>query len=106
MHAYPSLYEELNSQKRCIELDLKSDDGVRQALALAVDVDVVVEGYRPGVAARLGIGYDAIRAVNPARRLLLDLRSRPGRPARARVGPRPQLSGLGRRARARRRRRR
>jgi crotonobetainyl-CoA:carnitine CoA-transferase CaiB-like acyl-CoA transferase len=65
MHAYPSLYEELNSQKRCIELDLKSEDGVRHALALAVDVDVVVEGYRPGVAARLGIGYDAVRAVNP-----------------------------------------
>jgi alpha-methylacyl-CoA racemase len=64
MRAYPDLYEELNVRKRCIELDLKSDDGRAQALALATDVDVVVEGYRPGVADRLGIGYNAIRAVN------------------------------------------
>jgi len=65
MHAYPDLYEELNVRKRCIELDLKSGEGRADALALAVGVDVVVEGYRPGVADRLGIGYDAIRAVNP-----------------------------------------
>src|SRR5438552_18966473 len=39
-------------------IDLKSSDGLREFLDLARDADVVVESYRPGVAARLGIGYD------------------------------------------------
>ena len=46
-------------------IDLKSDAGKAEFLALARDADVVVESYRPGVVDRLGIGWDAVRAVNP-----------------------------------------
>jgi alpha-methylacyl-CoA racemase len=50
---------------RSIRIDMKSDDGLREFLRLCADADVVVESYRPGVAARLGIGYDAVLDVNP-----------------------------------------
>ena len=44
--------------------DLKSDGGRDAFLALARDADVVVESFRPGVVDRLGIGYEAVRALN------------------------------------------
>jgi alpha-methylacyl-CoA racemase len=47
-------------------LDLKDDGGRRAFLALAEGTDVVVESFRPGVADRLGVGYDAVRARNDA----------------------------------------
>ena len=51
--------------KRFMSLDLKSDAG-RQALhALAKSADVVVEGFRPGVADRLGAGYATLSTLNP-----------------------------------------
>ena len=46
-------------------LDLKADEGRDAFLDLARDADVVLESFRPGVVDRLGIGYDAVRAVNP-----------------------------------------
>jgi crotonobetainyl-CoA:carnitine CoA-transferase CaiB-like acyl-CoA transferase len=46
-------------------LDLKTENGQRVAHRLAHTVDVLVENFRPGVADRLGIGYDALRAGNP-----------------------------------------
>jgi crotonobetainyl-CoA:carnitine CoA-transferase CaiB-like acyl-CoA transferase len=55
-----------NGRKRSVVLDLK-DDGDRAALLrLATEVEVVVENYRPGVADRLGVGFDRLREVNPA----------------------------------------
>jgi alpha-methylacyl-CoA racemase len=48
-----------------IQVDLKDPDGRAAFLALAKDADVVLESFRPGVVARLGIGYDDVRAVNP-----------------------------------------
>jgi crotonobetainyl-CoA:carnitine CoA-transferase CaiB-like acyl-CoA transferase len=65
MRSYPGLFAELNARKQLVELDLKSPDGRRDAMTLVADADVVTEGYRPGVAARLGIGYDDVRAANP-----------------------------------------
>lgn len=44
--------------------DLKSDEGRDAFLILTRDADVVVESFRPGVADRLGIGYEAVRALN------------------------------------------
>lgn len=56
----------VNRNKRSIAIDLKSPEGVELALALIADADVVVENYRPGVLDRLGIGYEAVRQINPA----------------------------------------
>ena len=47
------------------ELDLKSDEGREQVLALAEKADVLIEGFRPGVAERLGVGPEQVRARNP-----------------------------------------
>lgn len=51
---------------RRIGIDLKDDAGREACLRLVAGVDVVVEGFRPGVAARLGLGPDAVHAVNPS----------------------------------------
>ena len=55
-----------NLGKASIALDLKSDAGRDLFLRLAQGVDVVAENFRPGTADRLGIGYGAVSAVNPA----------------------------------------
>jgi formyl-CoA transferase len=55
----------LNRNKRSVVLDLKAPDDLAQLLALVRDADVFVENFRPGVAARLGIGYEAVKAINP-----------------------------------------
>ena len=47
------------------QIDLKSPAGRDAFLRLAATADVVIESFRPGVVDRLGIGYDAVRAVNP-----------------------------------------
>ena len=51
--------------RHVVALDLKSHDGRQQALALAAEADVLVEGFRPGVAERLGLGPDECRKANP-----------------------------------------
>ena len=48
-----------------VKLDLKAPEGKAAFLKLAERADVVVESFRPGVVKRLGIGWDAVRAVNP-----------------------------------------
>jgi crotonobetainyl-CoA:carnitine CoA-transferase CaiB-like acyl-CoA transferase len=64
--AKSALFLALNRGKRSIRLNLKTDGG-REALLRAVrDADVVLESFRPGVLDRLGVGYEAMRAVNPA----------------------------------------
>jgi len=54
-----------NRGKKSIALDLKSPADLELAQALAARVDVVVENFRPGVAARLGLGAEALRKANP-----------------------------------------
>jgi len=49
---------------RRVQLDVRDDGGRLALLALAARADVVVESFRPGVVDRLGIGYEAVRAVN------------------------------------------
>ncbi len=58
-------FQNLHRNKRCMTLDLKSAKGRGILLALARDADVLVENFRPDVKDRLGIGYAAVRAVNP-----------------------------------------
>ena len=55
-----------NRNKRSIVLDLKHTQGREALLRLAAEADVFIQNFRPGVADRLGIGEDAIRAVAPA----------------------------------------
>ncbi len=54
-----------NRGKRSLCLDLKQEEAVRIARQLARDCDVFIEGFRPGVAARLGIGYEILASENP-----------------------------------------
>ena len=55
----------LNRGRRVLALDLKSRDGVEVALALAERADVLIEGFRPDVMERLGLGPDECLARNP-----------------------------------------
>src|SRR3954468_3568625 len=66
MRVYAGLFDSLSADKRSIVLDLKDEADRGRALELAAEADVVVEGYRPGVADRLGVGYEDVRKVNPS----------------------------------------
>jgi crotonobetainyl-CoA:carnitine CoA-transferase CaiB-like acyl-CoA transferase len=55
-------HDALNAGKESVVCDLKSDAGLELARALVARADVVLEGFRPGVAARLGVGPDDVRA--------------------------------------------
>ena len=54
-----------NRGKRSLCLDLKHPEGIAIARRLAGECDVLIEGFRPGVAARLGIGYEELSRDNP-----------------------------------------
>lgn len=58
-------YRSVNRNKRGLCLDLKQAAGRDVFLRLAGDADIVVESFRPGVTDKLGIGFAAVRAVNP-----------------------------------------
>ena len=55
----------LNRNKESLSLDLKHPQGREIALRLAAQSDIVVENFRPGVADRLGLGYEALSKLNP-----------------------------------------
>jgi alpha-methylacyl-CoA racemase len=55
----------VNRNKKSLRLDLKQAAGVEVFLRLARDADVIFEGFRPGVVDKLGVGYEAVRAINP-----------------------------------------
>lgn len=54
-----------NRGKRSVAVDLKHPQGREIVRALAAQADIVVENFRPGTAARLGIGYDDLKKINP-----------------------------------------
>ena len=54
-----------NRNKRSIVLDLKTPAGLRALIRLVAGTDVFVQNFRPGVAERLGVGEEAVRAVSP-----------------------------------------
>ena len=58
-------FRNTHRNKRCITLNLKRQEAVEIVLQMARDADVFVEAFRPGVMQRLGLGYEALRAVNP-----------------------------------------
>ena len=59
------LFLHLNTNKRSVTLDLKSEGGQRIARELAGDCDVVVENFRPGTMGRLGLDYESLKSVKP-----------------------------------------
>ena len=58
-------FTQINQGKTLRELDLRDPDDLATCLGLAATCDVVLEGFRPGVVERLGVGYDAVRALRP-----------------------------------------
>ena len=57
-------FAQLNAGKKCITLDLKSEEGKTAVRNLVADCDVVLENFRPGVLDRLGLGYDLLNEIN------------------------------------------
>jgi alpha-methylacyl-CoA racemase len=64
--AKSALFLALNRGKRSMRLNLKSAEGREVLLRAVGEADVVLESFRPGVLDRLGVGYEAMREVNPA----------------------------------------
>ena len=63
--AKSALFLSLNRGKRSMRVNLKTDAGREVLLRAVAEADVVLESFRPGVLDRLGVGYEAMRAVNP-----------------------------------------
>lgn len=61
----PEVFKSTNAGKKSVVLDLKNSRGRDALLRLAERADVLMEGFRPGTMARLGLGYDELRGVNP-----------------------------------------
>ncbi len=59
-------FGQINCGKKSLELDMKSDQGRELVRRLTAKVDVVLENFRPGVMARLGLDYDTLSALRPA----------------------------------------
>ncbi|HSL75180.1 MAG TPA: CoA transferase [Ilumatobacteraceae bacterium] len=64
-HGLSSYFVQQNVGKRNLSIDLSTPEGAGIVLDLAEHADVLVENYRPGVMARLGLGADTVRARNP-----------------------------------------
>ena len=62
----PGYYHQQNAGKRNICMDLRAPGAVDLVKDLAAKADIVIENYRPDVMPRLGLGYDTLKAVNPA----------------------------------------
>lgn len=63
---FSKMFLMLGRGKQCVALDLRGEEGQAAIARLAATCDVVVEGFRPGVADRLGIGYARLSALRPA----------------------------------------
>ena len=82
-----------NSNKKSLTLNLKEEEGKEIFRSSSKDADVVVENFRPGVMARLGLGYAVLRRDQPPPRLLRHLRLRPDRARRGEARLRPDHPG-------------
>jgi crotonobetainyl-CoA:carnitine CoA-transferase CaiB-like acyl-CoA transferase len=64
-HGVSASHAYLNRNKRSLALDLKQPRAIEVVKRLVADYDIVLEQFRPGVMDRLGIGYGALKAINP-----------------------------------------
>ncbi|HEY2988172.1 MAG TPA: CaiB/BaiF CoA-transferase family protein [Candidatus Binatia bacterium] len=62
---YSSNFRSLNRNKKSLTLDIRRDEACEIFLKLAAGADVVIENFRPGTLEKRGMGYDAVRALNP-----------------------------------------
>ncbi|MCH7790374.1 MAG: CoA transferase [Acidobacteria bacterium] len=60
-----ALFVNCNRGKQSVAIDLQDEAGLAVVIDLVRDADVFVENFRPGACERLGLGYDALKAVNP-----------------------------------------
>src|SRR5215212_4871355 len=58
-------FQAVNRNKQSLVLDLKDEEDAAEARRLALGADVVVENFRPGLMADLGLDYEALREENP-----------------------------------------
>lgn len=63
--AFSENFASLNRNKRSLAADLKNPEDLERLLRLCARTDILVENFRAGVLARLGLGYEHVRAVNP-----------------------------------------
>jgi crotonobetainyl-CoA:carnitine CoA-transferase CaiB-like acyl-CoA transferase len=61
----PVFYEAVNAGKTVCRMDLKNPEALAELLHLVPEYDVLIEGFRPGVMARLGLAYETLREINP-----------------------------------------
>ncbi len=52
--------------KKCVTLNMKHEQGQEIAKKLALEADIIIENYRPGVLEKWGIGYEDLKKINPA----------------------------------------
>ena len=64
-NAYSPTFCNFNRNKRSLSLNVQKPEGKEICMRLARDADVLIENMRPGVLGQLGLGYEAVRAVNP-----------------------------------------
>lgn len=62
---YSSNFRSLNRNKKSVTLDIRREEAREIFLKLARESDVVIENFRPGTLEKRGMGYDAVRALNP-----------------------------------------
>ncbi|MGE5403925.1 MAG: CaiB/BaiF CoA transferase family protein [Candidatus Saccharibacteria bacterium] len=60
-----ALFHSVNRAKKSIKLDLSKPEGQELFKQLAADADVLLEGFRPGVMDKLGVGYNELKLINP-----------------------------------------
>jgi alpha-methylacyl-CoA racemase len=63
--AIPARYDFPNRSKQAVAIDIKAEQGVATVKQLIATADMLIEGFRPGVMERLGLGPDVCHAVNP-----------------------------------------
>lgn len=63
---YSQYFASVNRNKRSVVIDLKTDDGVKAARALALSADAVIENFRPGVMAKFGLDYAVLAKEKPS----------------------------------------
>jgi crotonobetainyl-CoA:carnitine CoA-transferase CaiB-like acyl-CoA transferase len=58
------LFSVLNRNKKSLSVDLKTEGGVEVFKKLVANSDIIIQNFRPGVADRMGIGYEDMKAIN------------------------------------------